>query len=33
VDAAREIRLHDMRRAHSKQPPADAGLFGKIFKR
>jgi cytochrome c-type biogenesis protein CcmH/NrfG len=33
VDAAREIRLHEMRRAHSKQPAADAGLFGKIFKR
>jgi tetratricopeptide (TPR) repeat protein len=33
VDAAREIRLHDMRRAHSKQPAADPGLFGKIFKR
>lgn len=33
VDAARQIRLHDMRRANSKQPPADPGLFGKIFKR
>jgi curved DNA-binding protein CbpA len=33
VDAAREIRLHEMRRGHSKHPPADAGLFGKIFKR
>jgi len=33
VEAAREIRLHDMRRANSKQPPGDPGLFGKIFKR
>jgi curved DNA-binding protein CbpA len=33
VDAAREIRLHEMRRGNSKQPPADPGLFGKIFKR
>ncbi|MEO8179212.1 MAG: DnaJ domain-containing protein [Deltaproteobacteria bacterium] len=32
VDAAREIRLHDMRRAHSK-PPTEPGVFGKIFKR
>jgi cytochrome c-type biogenesis protein CcmH/NrfG len=33
VDAAREIRLHEMRRGNSKQPPADPGLFGKLFKR
>jgi DnaJ-class molecular chaperone len=33
VDAAREIRLHDMRKGNSKQPPADASLFGKFFKR
>jgi len=32
VDAAREIRLHDMRKGTSKQP-ADASLFGKFFKR
>ena len=33
VDAAREIRLHDMRKGQSKQPEADAGLLGKLFKR
>jgi len=33
VDAAREIRLHDIRKGNSKQPPADASLFGKFFKR
>ena len=35
VDAAREIRLHEMRKGNSKQPPAapEAGLFGKLFKR
>jgi tetratricopeptide (TPR) repeat protein len=33
VDAAREIRLHDMRKGHSKQPGADPGLIGKLFKR
>jgi len=32
VEAAREIRLHDMRRANSK-PPTEPGVFGKIFKR
>ncbi|HEU4583514.1 MAG TPA: DnaJ domain-containing protein [Polyangiaceae bacterium] len=33
VDAAREIRLHDMRKGQSKQPGADPGLIGKLFKR
>lgn len=35
VDAARELRLHDMRKGNSKQPPGagEAGLFGKLFKR
>jgi cytochrome c-type biogenesis protein CcmH/NrfG len=33
VDAAREIRLHDMRRVNSKAPSDDAGVFGKFFKR
>ncbi|MEY2931000.1 MAG: hypothetical protein RL033_1749 [Pseudomonadota bacterium] len=35
VDAARELRLHEMRKGNSKQPPAagEAGLFGKLFKR
>jgi cytochrome c-type biogenesis protein CcmH/NrfG len=33
VDAAREIRLHDMRRGNSKAPPAEASVFGKFFKR
>lgn len=35
VDAAREIRLHEMRKGNSKQPAAaaEAGLLGKLFKR
>ena len=35
LDAAREIRLHEMRKGGSKRPPGDgeAGLFGKLFKR
>jgi len=33
VDAAREIRLHDMRKGNSKHPPGEASLFGKFFKR
>ncbi|MEY4549094.1 MAG: hypothetical protein RL685_5289 [Pseudomonadota bacterium] len=35
VDAARELRLHEMRKGNSKQPPnaGEAGLFGKLFKR
>jgi curved DNA-binding protein CbpA len=33
VDAAREIRLHDMRKGNSKAPPAEPSVFGKFFKR
>jgi curved DNA-binding protein CbpA len=32
VDAARELRLHDMRKGQSKES-ADPGLIGKLFKR
>jgi len=33
VDAARELRLHEMRKGQSKQAAADPGLIGKLFKR
>jgi curved DNA-binding protein CbpA len=33
VDAARELRLHEMRKGQSKRPAADPGLIGKLFKR
>jgi curved DNA-binding protein CbpA len=33
LDAARELRLHDIRRHNPPEQPASEGLFGRLFKR
>jgi hypothetical protein len=33
LDAARELRLHEIRRQNSPRDPASEGLFGRLFKR
>jgi curved DNA-binding protein CbpA len=33
LDAARELRLHDLRRQNAPAQPAGEGLFGRLFKR
>ena len=33
LDAARELRLHDIRRHNAPDQPSEGGLFGRLFKR